>query len=108
MKYSVKLTWLILCNVGTFFSWFVLWAMSKAMNNHWIPMTYGASLTSLVFAFDIGTIWRMNPYEFPTWFCIMQMFMVNLSVFVLVGVCTAYYMATIVSVLWPERNPTKA
>lgn len=82
--------------------------MSKAMNNRWIPMTYGGALTTLVLAFDLGMIWHLNPYEFPTWFCITQMFVVNLSVFVLIGVVTAFYIATIVSLLWPELHSKKS
>ncbi|KZP20304.1 hypothetical protein FIBSPDRAFT_861831 [Athelia psychrophila] len=76
--------------------------MTKAMNNHWVPVTYGIALTTLVFAFDLGMIWNLNPYEFPKWFCVGQMFVINISVFVLVGVCTSYYIATLVTVLLPQ------
>ncbi|KZP20299.1 hypothetical protein FIBSPDRAFT_861818 [Athelia psychrophila] len=53
-------------------------------------------------------IWNLNPYEFPKWFCVGQMFVINISVFVLVGVCTSYYIATLVTVLWPQqRDPSR-
>ncbi|KAF7979814.1 hypothetical protein HWV62_40882 [Athelia sp. TMB] len=105
---GVKITWMVLCTVGTCCSWPVLWAMTKAMNVLWIPVTYGVALTAMIFCFDLGMIWHLNPYEYPRWFCLAQMFVTNICTFVLIGLCVSFYIATIVSVLWPQhRDPNR-
>ncbi|KZP01934.1 hypothetical protein FIBSPDRAFT_189040 [Athelia psychrophila] len=54
LKYSVKLTWVILCSIGTVFTWPVLWALAKITGCWWIYLTLGSALTVLILAFDLG------------------------------------------------------
>ncbi|KZP31385.1 hypothetical protein FIBSPDRAFT_883605 [Athelia psychrophila] len=102
LPYSVKLVWMISSTIGTVCSWPVLYGLAKSINTWWIPVTYGSACTILVLLFDIGAIWKMNPSEFPPSFCLTQVVGTNLTVFVLMGICVAYNVATIRCALWPE------
>ena len=54
LPYGVKVAWIVLCTMGAATCWPVLWALAKAVNNWWAPMTYAAALTAMVLVFDIG------------------------------------------------------
>ncbi|KZP02473.1 hypothetical protein FIBSPDRAFT_1055851 [Athelia psychrophila] len=104
LKHSVKLTWVILCSIGLIFSWPILWALAKVTGCWWIPVAYGTALTTMVLSFDLGLIWRLNPYEFPIGFCLTQMTIVTLSASILTGVSTAWYYAALSAAVWPAEN----
>ncbi|KZP31380.1 hypothetical protein FIBSPDRAFT_926038 [Athelia psychrophila] len=104
LPYSAKLAWMILCTIGTICSWPVLYGLAKAINSWWISVIYGCALTIMVLFFDIGMIWRLNSSEFPLSFCLTQMVVTNMVMFILGGVSCAYYIATIRSALWPKHG----
>ncbi|KZP27975.1 hypothetical protein FIBSPDRAFT_948205 [Athelia psychrophila] len=104
LEHSVKLAWVILCTLGAIFTWPVLWALAKVTGCWWIPITFGSALSIMVLSFDLGLIWNLNPSEFPVSFCLAQMFIINISVFVICGVMTAWYYAALSAAVWPSTN----
>lgn len=123
LKHAVKLTWAILCSIGTMATWPVLYALAKVTGCWWIPMTFGSALTLLIFSFDLGQsarislvlkripelsreglIWNLNPYEFPIGFCLAQMFLVNITSFILCGVVAAWYFSALSAAVWPSQT----
>ncbi|KZP26464.1 hypothetical protein FIBSPDRAFT_732239 [Athelia psychrophila] len=106
LDHSIKLTWAILCTTGTICTWPVLWALARVTNCWWIPMTWGSALSVTVFAFDLGLIWDLDPYEFPVSFCLAQMSILNISIMVLCGTTTVWYYAALSAAVWPLTAPS--
>ncbi|KZP07812.1 hypothetical protein FIBSPDRAFT_1052740 [Athelia psychrophila] len=104
VDHGVKLTWMIILTAGALCTWPVLWALAKITGCWWIPVTFGAGMTTLILAFDLGMLWNLNPYEFPVWFCLAQMTTVALSLAVIVGVTAAWYYAALAAAVWPLQR----
>ncbi|KZP03136.1 hypothetical protein FIBSPDRAFT_693472, partial [Athelia psychrophila] len=104
LPYSVKLAWMILCTLGAVCSWPVLWCLAEAIDSWWVPAIYGGASTIFVLFFDLGTIWKMDPSNFPLSFCLMQMVVRNLMALVIINICGVYHIATIRSALWPQHG----
>ncbi|KZP02590.1 hypothetical protein FIBSPDRAFT_941947, partial [Athelia psychrophila] len=122
LKHAVKLTWVILCSIGTVFTWPVLWALAKITGCWWIPLTFGSALTILVLSFDlggsihtavpknttehtdVGLIWDLNPDQFPIGFCLTQMTVVALTSSIMMGTCAAWYYSALSAAVWPSEN----
>ncbi|KZP07110.1 hypothetical protein FIBSPDRAFT_1053173 [Athelia psychrophila] len=104
LKYPVKLTWVILCSIGTVFTWPVLWALAKVTGCWWIPLTFGSALTVLILSFDLGLIWDLKPDQFPIGFCLTQMTVVALTSSIMMGTCAAWYFSALSAAVWPSGH----
>ncbi|KAF8156935.1 hypothetical protein B0H34DRAFT_711243 [Crassisporium funariophilum] len=102
LPFSLKIVWFVLSFTGAIACWIVLHAFGRAVGNQWGPVMYSIGNTLLQGIFCLGMIYRMDPFQMPKSFCIVQVILVGFGGFLITGVCLAFSLATSMAVLKPK------
>jgi len=91
-------------------NWDIL-GLSSLLHHRHCPrgcfLPWCVSTPFLAFDFQLvwlGMIWRMNPFQMPHWFCIVQTVIIGLCFHVLTGICVCFTWASYLTVFKPYRS----
>ncbi|KAF8962296.1 hypothetical protein BDZ97DRAFT_1120879 [Flammula alnicola] len=102
MHFGLKIAWFVLSITGLAACWIVLWAFARAVGTKWGPVLYCIGNTLLQGIFCLGMIYRMDPFEMPRSFCIVQTVVISFAGYFSAGVAMAFSLATSLTVLKPK------
>jgi hypothetical protein len=103
-------------------TWLVFIPFASTIGTYWAAVLYCTTVTVLEVVFSLGAylllifsfltlipdwlgmIWRMNPFQMPHWFCIVQTMIIGLCFHILTGICGCFTWASYLTVFKPYRS----
>ncbi|KAJ7070391.1 hypothetical protein B0H15DRAFT_114822 [Mycena belliarum] len=103
LPFGLKLAWFALSLSGLIGCWAVLLPLAWAIKSYWGPIAYAVGITALEGVFCIGLIWKMDPVNLPLAFCLVQVLVMGLAVFMIIGALAAITTASAIYIAKPKQ-----
>ncbi|PPQ73442.1 hypothetical protein CVT26_015829 [Gymnopilus dilepis] len=102
LPFGLKIAWFILSLTGLLGCFIFSWAFARTAGSKWCALLYCVGNLLLQGMFCLGMIYRMDPFDMPQSFCIVQNTVMSFGTFLLTGITLVYSMATSMAVNKPK------